>query len=56
MKKEALREVWKILQEDLLQGPIEHIKRFLDPFFQTYSFFNELIGNIKEGWKMLMEG
>ena len=55
MKKQALSEIRSILQ-DLLQGPMEHIQQFLDPFMHSYTFFVETVDSIKRAWQLLIEG
>ena len=56
MKRQALSEIWATVEQDLLQGPFEHIQRFLDPFSKTYRYFTETLVNIQSAWLHMFEG
>ncbi|KAI0217504.1 hypothetical protein LSAT2_030722 [Lamellibrachia satsuma] len=55
MKRVALAEVMKVVEEELA-GPLGYLKQLLDPFLQAYDFITQTVKNIKEAWRLIVNG
>ena len=55
MKRQALEEIKTVAIEEF-QGPLEDIKRLIEPFVQAVEFFELFVKNTKEGWTILVNG